>query len=242
MNTPTRTVVRTIGIVVALVIVLAIAASLISRSLRSTDTGGEDLPGSLTTLSVQSGVGDVSIRAAAPGESASVAWTSRHGLVDPTVTVQVTGETARMVSDCPSFWFADCSVDWELVVPAEVAVTIDTSVGDVSMTDLTGTVEVTSNVGSVSGTDLGGEHVQVRSDVGDVTLDLVVAPRAVTVGSDTGDVTITVPDDGTGYHVTTDTSIGDVRNTIGSDATQTRRINVSSSVGDITLQRTSPVG
>ncbi|WP_256838176.1 DUF4097 family beta strand repeat-containing protein [Ornithinimicrobium faecis] len=229
---------RIVGGILALVIVIGLAIPAVGRILGRTETTTEDLPAGLTSLSLDGDVGDIEVVAGAAGEQPRVVATAAYGFSNPDVTISVSGDTAALSATCLTMWLDNCSVRWEVVVPTETAVAIDNNVGTIEVAGLAGELDVTTDVGGVVAVDFTGERVSVHSDVGDVRIAATGAPQEVTASSDTGDVVVEVPDDGTAYRVSTTTSLGTVRNDLGSDETQSRLIDVRTSVGDIFLRRT----
>lgn len=225
------------GSVLALLIVLSLAVPAVSRVIESTTVQDHELAAGVTALTLDTSVGEVTVRAAGPGEQPGARATITAGLSTPETDVVVDGDTVTISDTCSSTWWGNCSVDWDLVVPGDAALTISSDVGDVSVTDTTGPLTIASSVGEVSGQGLGSPEVTATSSVGDVTLTLVAPPDLVRVTSSTGDVSITVPDDGTDYRVEADTSVGDLLGGLGSDPSSTRLIDVRSSVGDVILRR-----
>lgn len=237
MTPSTKRAVVIVGSLLAAVLVLALALPAIGQLVQSTSTTQEDLPTDITGLTLDGAVGDITVRAAGPDEDPSLRATIRSGLTTPRVEAVVSGTGVELSDTCRSSWWDNCSVSWDLVVPEATELTIVSSVGDVSITETSGPLTVTSSVGSVTASGISAPTVQVRSSVGDVDLRLVRPPQNVRATSSTGDVTVTVPDDGTSYRVVTDSSIGSVSNEVGSDPGADHAIEVRTSVGDITLRR-----
>ena len=131
----------------------------------------------------------------------------------------------------------NCSVEWDIVVPRDTELTIRSEIGEVTVTEVTGPLSVTTDVGGLTARNIGSPTVRASSSVGDITLGLVTPPQQIEATTSTGDVTMDVPDDGAGYRVRTDTSVGSVSNELGSTPGADRVIEVSTSVGDITLRR-----
>lgn len=237
MTASTKRAIVLAGSAVAVLIVLALAVPAVARILETTEQASHELPVDMVSLTVDGSVGDVAIRAAGPGEEPGAVATVRSGLTEPTTEAVVSGDAAVLSDTCRNRWWNNCSVEWAVVVPAGTGVTVEHSVGDISVVEITGAVSLTSDVGDITATGLGSDTVRAHSDVGDVVLDLVSPPEDLQVTSSTGDVTITVPDDATSYRVLTDSSVGDVTSQLGSDPGGDRVIDVSTSVGDITLRR-----
>lgn len=237
MSTSTRRAIVIVGSLIAVLLVLALAVPAVSRLLSSTEETTHELPAELTTLTLDGGVGDVTVRALAPGESPSAVATTRSGLISPDVGVEVSGGTAELSDDCDGGWWGNCSVSWEITVPAEAAVSINHDVGDLEASDLAGALVLTGDVGSITATGTLATDVEARTSVGDVTLEFTQTPGSVRAQSSTGDVTVSVPADDTAYRVTASTSVGSVDNSLGSDSSASSSIDARSSVGDVTLRR-----
>ncbi|USQ75890.1 DUF4097 family beta strand repeat-containing protein [Ornithinimicrobium cryptoxanthini] len=237
MTASTKRAIVLAGSAVAVLIVLALAVPAVGRIIQTTEQASHDLPVGIVSLTVDGDVGDVAIRVAGPGEEPGAVATVRSGVTEPTVEAVVSGDAAVLSDTCPNSWWDNCSVEWAVVVPAGTGVTVEHSVGDITVVEVTGAVSLSSDVGDITATGLGSDTVRAHSDVGDVVLDLVSPPEDLQVSSSTGDVRVTVPDDGTSYRVLAETTIGQLTNTIGSDNSQSRIIDVRTSVGDISLHR-----
>lgn len=239
MNRLTMTAFRVAGTVLAILLVLSATGPALSLMLQHTEESTYDLPADVSRLVLDGDVGDVEVRAAAPGEGPGAMATARSGLTDPSIEVAETDGVASLESSCDRLWIETCQVSWEVVVPAEAAVRVSTSVGDVTVTGANGPLDLRSSVGDVTAVGVRGQALSLDSSVGDIEVVADEPPEELIVRSSTGDVAVTVPDDGTEYRVSTSTSVGDVRNGIGSADAATRRIDVTTSVGDIALLRVS---
>lgn len=240
MTRQTVTVLRLVGVLLAVAVVASLAGPAVSTMLQHTEESSHDLSAELTTLVVEGDVGRVEVRAAEPGESASARVTTHTGLSDAGVDVAERDGVATLRSDCQTSWFDRCSVDWEVVVPAAAAVTVRLAVGDIVVHDTAGSLDLRTDVGSVAASGVAGERLSAATEVGDVTVEAVRPPQEVTARTETGSAEVTVPDDGTDYRVSVTTSVGDVTNAVGSDLGSPRRIDVSSSVGDVSVLRAGP--
>src|SRR5947209_123403 len=94
-----------------------------------------------------------------PGSNGTVVVhrTLKWDKTEPIVSEVWTGDTLRVTATCPDG--ENCSVDFTVQVPASVAVQMNDSVGDISLRDLTGPVDVTLGTGNV---DLAGLSGRVR--------------------------------------------------------------------------------
>jgi hypothetical protein len=233
----TTNAIRIAGTVVAILIVASVAVPMLSGMLRHTEVETHDLSAATSELAVTSDVGDVRVRAVGADEAPRAVATLQSSFVEPRVTVDAGTRSASLEASCPGMnWFQICQVGWEITVPADTTVTVRSAVGDIRITAIAGEVSATSRVGDVIVRESASSSLSLHSAVGDLTLVSTVAPENVRATSSTGDVTVSVPRDGTTYDVTLDTSVGDIANRIGSDPTSSRVVDLSSSVGDVTFQ------
>jgi len=108
----------------------------------------------------------------------------------------------------------------------------DVSSGDIVLEDVTGDVLAQSSSGDVIADRLSASSVRIQASSGDIVLDLVTAPERVDVESSSGDVTITVPDDGTAYAVVGETSSGDRLISVATDPASPNQARIQTSSGD----------
>jgi hypothetical protein len=161
---------------------------------------------------------------------------AQQALDQISVTESQTGNTIRVSIKVPPFkWppaYLNRGLDFNVSVPAAANLALTTSAGDMSATGISGVFNLQTSAGSVtvdSGTMDSGSSI--RSDAGDVQLSQVNllgiigihtnvgavtgSPVAltgggdVTIGSNVGDVRLTLPHD-TSAHVSATTDIGDV--------------------------------
>jgi DUF4097 and DUF4098 domain-containing protein YvlB len=90
-----------------------------------------------------------------------------YGLRKPRVTETVTADGLEVKAGCA--WFnPNCSVDAVLTVPADLAVDAHSSGGDITVSGLTGTVQLDSSGGGITASGLTGSVV-LESSGGDIT-------------------------------------------------------------------------
>ena len=113
-----------------------------------------DLPGSIT---VETGT----------GPEVRVVEKVRYGLRKPRLTEETTADWVVLRADCA--WFSsNCSVDAVITVPANLSVDVDSSGGDITASNLAGSVRLDSSGGSVRVSGLTGSVV-LSSSGGDVS-------------------------------------------------------------------------
>ncbi|HWA76678.1 MAG TPA: DUF4097 family beta strand repeat-containing protein [Polyangiaceae bacterium] len=126
-----------------------------------------------------------------------------------------------------------CSVDLSLDVPENLALTLRTGSGDVSLTSLRGDISLRTGSGDVVGSDLAGLNFSAETGSGDARLELSPA-RRVHVQTGSGDVSLTVPSGA--YHLDVSTGSGDqALRGVSNDASAPDRIDVSTGSGDLKI-------
>ncbi|GAY11361.1 DUF4097 family beta strand repeat-containing protein [Pseudonocardia sp. N23] len=187
----------------------------------------------VTRVDVDSDSGTVRVEAGADG-SARVDRTLRwSGDRKPVVTETVEGSVLRITARCPGSGSDRCEAGLVVTVPAAAAATVQLRAGGVTVTGLSGDLDLTSNAGGVTGERLGATTVKAETSAGGVDLGFATAPRQVDARSSAGSVTVTVP--GGPYAVTADSSAGDARVTVPTDPAARSRITARSSAGDVTV-------
>jgi DUF4097 and DUF4098 domain-containing protein YvlB len=167
------------------------------------------------------------------------------------MTTTKTGVTVS--GHCPNAVVISCTQNIEVHVPATFTVTAHSDDGDVSAAGLTGALSLTSSVGDVrddgatgllvmdstagdvDGTNLASAEVTASSSAGDVDLQFSGEPTKVEAGSSVGDVDVRVPNT-VAYHVTVQSSAGDVSTKVLEDSASPRTIDAHSSAGDVSVR------
>ncbi len=201
------------------------------------------------SLRVDAAAGDVRVTGA-DVRQVEVRMQITRGLSEPDVRTELRDGILRLENDCPAVIFGSCSVDYEVLVPRDTAVVVDSGAGDVEAAGLTGGVDLESSAGEVTARRIGGERVRLSSSAGDVMgqdltaatvdatssagevdLDLARAPQRLAADSSAGDVRVLLPD-GT-YAVDAETSAGDEEVTVAQDPQAEVTVRVRSSAGDV---------
>jgi DUF4097 and DUF4098 domain-containing protein YvlB len=202
----------------------------------------EEYSEAVSGVEVTNEVGDIEL-AAASGEVLEVHRESSWRGDEPEITEAVRGDVLAVEADCDDGYFTFfgsdlCRVEFDLLVPAAVDAEVRTSVGEVRLAGLEGGIDVESSVGDVEGTNLRAASTDVDSDVGSVRLEYDQVLGDIEVSTETGDIEIIVPDDGTTYDVVAESSVGGhdvgIATDPGSQADYV--IRVSTSVGEITVR------
>lgn len=168
----------------------------------------------------------------------------------PTFKEEWRGDTLHITADCVDE--KDCTLDYTVRAPANVAIIAKSVAGDVSVRDLTGELELSNDAGditvegsrgrvsingkagAITGRSLRSSDVTVQSDAGDVNLTFAEAPATASVTLDSGDVKVAVPRAG-GYKVKATTSAGDRKVSVDEDSNGRHSIVVAVGSGDVTV-------
>ncbi len=200
---------------------------------------------------------DVQLTSAPAGGELRVRAEVTEGLRSPDRDVEQASGTLRLSSSCGFLFGGDnCNVDYEIAVPAGTAVRVDATAGDVRANDLRSTVpvELESSAGDVSVTDVTAPELRLsssagdveaagvragrvtaESSAGDVSLSLRSPPARVDAESSAGDVELILPDEA--YRVDASSSAGDVdTRRVDTDPDSGRVIRVRSSAGDVVVE------
>ncbi len=161
--------------------------------------------------------------------------TVRYGKQRPHTTHRSADGTVRLASgSCWSVFDWGCQVDYEVRVPAGTSVEVHADAGKVSVTGLTGDLDVTAQAGEVTASDLGSAHVRVRAQAGSVTLRYRAVPSTVEARADAGDIGIWVPAT-VSYSVDSTTDAGSGRVEVPTDGASPHHITVHADAGSVRI-------
>ncbi|MCZ4122432.1 DUF4097 family beta strand repeat-containing protein [Streptomyces sp. H39-S7] len=201
--------------------------------------------GPVSAVEVGKGSGDVRIRPGAGGGVTIHRTVRYHGDGKPTPGQKVENGTLTFTDGCD-----DCSIDYELTVPAGASVKVSTGSGDVDVqgvasanlktgsgdidvSGVAGALTTWAGSGDLTGTGLGGADVSATASSGEIRLTFVKAPQKVAIKASSGDVTVHVP--GGPYATDVSTGSGDEHVSVPADPSATARIQVRTGSGDVTL-------
>ena len=143
------------------------------------------------------------------------------GLRGPTHSETVVGDRLVIRSNCPfDLITTTCAVDYVIHVPGHVAVKARGNGSDFDITAISGDVDASVNGGRVD-------------------MVFAAAPHHVKAESNGGHISISVPDDSTGYRVDTHTNGGSTNVAIRTDPASDRTIKVETNGGNIDVRYTS---
>lgn len=232
MRTPTVALRAAAGLVSVGLVGLS-AVSFVGPMVEQSDTQTYDVPQGATTLILENGIGDVTVREAREGEKPSLQVSRTWGLVHPETTVTQDGSSVRVVGRCND-WISlqTCDTSWALVVPAGTDVDASQGVGSVTVEGLSGDVLAQVGAGEVSVQGSTASRVEVDAGTGSVHVDTVEPPAQVSVDAGVGDVEIVVPG---GRYAVRSAGLLTVGPGVADDDSAERRIDVSAGVGEVTV-------
>ncbi|PYC68040.1 hypothetical protein C7C46_29755 [Streptomyces tateyamensis] len=190
------------------------------------------------------------------GSAVSITQHERWTVDRPRVTRAVTGSTLHLTARCPRSWVllaGRCGVQFALVVPPTTRLTAKGGASAVYAEGLTGEISaragsgsvtlkrdsgpiaVRVDSGSVTGQELGSARVKAQADSGSVTLGFVQPPQELTLVTDSGSATATLPR-GSGYQVVSSVGSGSSDVDPGlQDASSRRTITATTGSGSLSL-------
>ncbi|MBB5871769.1 hypothetical protein F4553_005148 [Allocatelliglobosispora scoriae] len=198
--------------------------------------------------------GNVHVSASPATEEVAIDRYLKWSRSKPTYTERWDGDTLRIKLHCDDnrwWWGDDCSIDYAVKVPTDIAVEIDATSGDldvlgtkgavkitatsgdVKIGDVTGPISVTLTSGDLTTADLIATDFEADLTSGDLLLDFAAAPHSLDARVTSGDVDIAVPR--ADYRVSVDTGSGDQRVGVPDTAGATNKITLRSTSGDVAL-------
>ncbi|WP_233515087.1 DUF4097 family beta strand repeat-containing protein [Marinitenerispora sediminis] len=165
---------------------------------------------------------------------------------------ELVGDRLEMGTGCGPLSLGRCDVRYEVLVPRDVALTvegggaqvtaagfdaaleIDSENGAVRVEDVSGPLTLRSDNGELRGSGVRSARVAVESRSGEIHLSFAAAPARVVAAAENGAVTIELPD--TAYDVTTATDNGAVRSDVAQDPGSPHAVTVRTDNGAIDVR------
>ncbi len=154
----------------------------------------------------------------------------------PKTSHEVRGDTLELAFTCPTTWGwgavgTTCDVSYQVEVPRQLRVKVTSDSGDVTLKDLSGSLEATTDSGAIETIGLTGKQVSTKTDSGDMTLAFTGRPGKVTTATDSGKTVIHVPQGP--YDIVTRTDSGNKDIGVAGDPSADSSIDASSDSGDL---------
>jgi hypothetical protein len=224
----------------------------VAREGITVDVGTSTHPGPIARVEVQIDAGRVDV-VAGPAADAGVRR-ERHYLGSaPALSETFVDGLLRVTGSCPRIVALECAVDIRVEVPPATPVVVRSGRGAVSVTGMTGGVDVATSAGAVrltgiggpitartsagavDGVDLSATAVDATTSTGAIRLSLSQPAARIDLATGDGAVDLALPDAVSGYRVTTATKTGKVAVTVANDQTSGRAVSARTGAGRITV-------
>ncbi|TWD82189.1 putative adhesin [Kribbella amoyensis] len=246
---------RRYGIAISVGLILGGAYWALTSLTEEAKASQDHYPVQGTAVAIESSSADVEIRSGDVGDITIDRRFERNLFGSEPKEKYKNGKLEIRDTSCGFLSFG-CSTHYVITVPKDVAVSVESTSGDLTITDLPGGAKVKTSSGGVEASRIGGElllnsssgdleaseltatKVITNSSSGSVDLSFETAPQSVEAEASSGDVTVQVPEGTETYQVQTDTSSGDESANVRSDPAATRTIKAKTSSGDVTIEYT----
>ena len=192
------------------------------------------LPASLAGIELHVDSGNVAI---VGGSQTGVSISSSDRSVfghGPRERRSLRGGILRITSGCPHMVIGSCSASYRIDVPNDVPISIRTEHGDIRLDGYRGSADIATNTGAIDVEGYCGFVLGAASASGDVTVSTACSPERLTLRSDSGDVTATVPPGNYGIQAASNAGSTNVRGLID-DGGAPWAIQALSNTGNIRL-------
>lgn len=207
-------------------------------------------------LDVRNDAGSVTIRGSGRNDD-TITVTARisHGLRRTGHRESLQGDRLVLDSTCPILLSQFCYVTYTIDVPTEMDVVVRGVDGSITLSDITGDVDLDSDAGSIDVARVGGGLLRMDSDAGSVTATAVESsdveatsdaggvyvaftrpPDAVWAESDAGGVEVVLPAGDEEYAVDAASDAGGVDVTVDQDPNSPRTVHADSAGGGVTVR------
>ncbi len=203
-----------------------------SGSAQPTETANQVVDG-LRSLTVSDDAGSVTVTGAA-GPGVRIVKKIFANPARPQEQVAHTGSDLRITApSCTTpDWRRPCRIDYEIQAPPDIAVTLTTASGNLTLIGLSGTQSAVAASGSVRVTAAGGP-VSAQSTSGNVDVTATAVTRTLTATSVSGNASVHVPSGR--YRVETATSTGNSAVALTDDPAGSALVRVTTVTGNLTL-------
>lgn len=225
---------RVLGGLVAATLVIGATTGVVAGFFRQTRTQTHEYAQPLRAVTVGASTGSITVRPGAPGSPVRVTSELTWSFGAATSWEQVAAGRLDVQAQCSNGVVGLCTVGYDITVPPDVVLTLDTHTGTIEASGLTGDVRASSHTGSVQLHDLRSQHVEATTSTGSVDLSFASAPQSVSAETSTGSVEVALPG-GVTYDVSADTSTGSTDVGVPTDPASGRRVLAHTSTGSVNV-------
>ena len=187
--------------------------------------------GKVTSVVIHGGSGAVDVTGTS-GSTVTVAQHASYSGTAPAASHVLRGTTLTVSYTCPTELV--CGMSYVVQVPRDVAVSVSTSAGSVTLTSLAGTVSARAAAGLITAVDLRCAVASFNSNAGGVIATFSTVPRSLTASTNVGPITLTVPGS-VAYQVTAHTVVGTSTITVRRGGSSPYSISARSDLGSISI-------
>lgn len=187
--------------------------------------------GQVTSVVIHGGSGSVDVTGAS-GSTVSVSQRAAYSSKPPAASHVLRGTTLTLSYTCPTELV--CGVSYVVKVPRDVAVSVSTSAGAVTLTSLAGTVSARAAAGLITAVDLRCGVASFNANAGGVVATFAAVPRSVTASTNVGPISLTVPGS-VAYQVTAHAVVGTSTVTVRRGGSSAHSISAHSDLGSISI-------
>lgn len=185
----------------------------------------------LTAVVIDGGSGFVNVTGSARS-TVGVSQQATYSSSPPRATHAVHGTTLTLGYTCATQ--LACNVSYDVQVPRDVAVTVSTSAGAVTLTSLAGTVSARADAGLITAVSMRSPVATFKTSAGGVVATFSAPPASLTATTNVGSIALTVPGS-VAYRLKTHTYVGTSTVTVRRDSASAHVITASSDLGSISV-------
>jgi Putative adhesin len=177
----------------AVLVVAAAVLGVLWLTSGKTTTVSSRLPASLLGIELKVQSGDVTI---VGGSQSGVSISSNDHSVfghGPRERRSIRSGILRISSSCPRLVIGSCTASYHIDVPNDVPISIRTEQGSIRLDGYHGSADIATDSGAINVEGYCGFVLGAASASGDVSVSSACSPERLTLRSDTGDVSTTVP-------------------------------------------------
>jgi hypothetical protein len=240
---------RRISIAVGVLVVVAIVLMVVNQLVKSTAKENVSLAGSITAVEISSS-GKISLT----DGPLHITRHSQYVFKKPGNSAKLVDGVLKVKSDCGGIRLGDCSVNYDLALPADVPVKITntggavlvrasksdvliaTKSGAVTLENSYGRVQVETKSGAIKGTSVSSLDVAAKSESGAIDFRFAASPSAVDAETRSGAIRVSVPKSATNYNVEAASQSGRTTTEVARDASSPFKISAHSESGAVTVE------
>ena len=185
----------------------------------------------VTAVVINGGAGSVAVTGSARS-TVSVSQQATYTDTPPKATHVLHGTTLTVSYTCPAQIV--CSMSYQVQVPRDVAVSVSTGAGAVTLTSLAGALSAHASAGLITADDLRSPVATFKTNAGGIIAAFSAAPRSLTATTNVGPITLTVPGS-VAYRLNTHTFVGTSTVTVPRSSSPAHTISASSDLGSISI-------